>query len=487
MMGTLTWITEHRLISGVIAGVIAGLIVAAILALFGIIDDHPTAVAITLPVHGSEVVWSPTGHLVTGTHSGIKNGQQIYVLVHPLPTDLWWVQRVPVTMDGNWETTVYFGEEIVGYGDLYQVCAIITNKTLSVGQKIQLKNFPSYVARDIVRVQRKAEEETVSAPDTPSGPSGGDIGESLTYSTGGASSSEGHSIQYRFDWDDGSYSDWSSSTTAFHSWSSEGTYTVKAQARCTTHTSITSSWSDGKSVIISPVLGWSVSREGNVVEIAYGSGSHFPQFAALHLDNGFFRMNYGPESSWGTSIIVIPSFWEGGTLYQGAPISSTWEIVDSNLVLSIDGTISGLNVNGEIHLSPPTDDSISATVMIDVDGDVELDDRPGEAFKLVTLVSMHISSDQWDAQSAFAGSNSITIPTSSWILDPPVTDRLFGLQGGTSGRKVNAPTIAVSLDRDVAITGWVTPSNDPNDDNVAFWGALETVVPSWQYTVTARP
>ncbi len=50
-------------------------------------------------------------------------------------------------------------------------------------------------------------EETISTPNTPSGPSDGDIGESLTYSTGGASSSEGHSIQYHFDWGDGSYSD----------------------------------------------------------------------------------------------------------------------------------------------------------------------------------------------------------------------------------------------------------------------------------------
>lgn len=236
-----------------------------------------------------------------------------------------------------------------------------------------------------------------------------------------------------------------------------------------------------------PAGSWSISQKGDIVEIAYGSGSHYPKYASLHLDSGFFRMNYGPESAWGTSVLVVPSFWEDGTLYQGASITDTWEIVNSDLVLSIDGTISSLSVSTEIRLSPPTDNSISADVTIEVDGDVELDDRPWEAFKLVFLASMHISSDQWDAQSAFAGSSSTSIPESGWIFDYPVTDNLFGLQGGTSNWKVNAPTIEVNLDQDALITGWVTPSMNPNNDNVGFWGASEALVDSWQYTVTARP
>ena len=90
--------------------------------------------------------------------------------------------------------------------------------------------------------------ETVSTPSTPSGTTSGNTGISYTYSTGGASSNLGHSLEYRFDWGDGTYSNWSSSTSASKSWSSAGTYSVRAQARCATHTSVVSSWSSGLSV-----------------------------------------------------------------------------------------------------------------------------------------------------------------------------------------------------------------------------------------------
>ena len=92
--------------------------------------------------------------------------------------------------------------------------------------------------------------ETISTPSTPSGPTSGAVGTSYTYSTGGATSSLGHSVEYRFNWGDGTYSSWSSSATASKSWSSSGTYVVKAQARCATHTDKVSSESSGLSVTV---------------------------------------------------------------------------------------------------------------------------------------------------------------------------------------------------------------------------------------------
>ena len=91
-------------------------------------------------------------------------------------------------------------------------------------------------------------EEAVSTPDIPSGSSSGYIDTSYTYSTGGSISNAGHSIEYRFDWGGGSYSSWSSSTSASHSWTGAGIYQVKAQARCATHTSVVSNWSSSKTV-----------------------------------------------------------------------------------------------------------------------------------------------------------------------------------------------------------------------------------------------
>ncbi len=100
-------------------------------------------------------------------------------------------------------------------------------------------------------------EEAVSTPDIPSGSSNGYIDTSYTYSTGGSISNAGHSIEYRFDWGGGSYSSWSSSTSASYVWSSAGTYSIKAQARCAIDIVVVSSWSDSKAITItiwSPTL-----------------------------------------------------------------------------------------------------------------------------------------------------------------------------------------------------------------------------------------
>jgi hypothetical protein len=90
--------------------------------------------------------------------------------------------------------------------------------------------------------------ETISTSTAPSGATTGITNTSYTYTTGGSSSSYGHSVEYRFDWGDGSYSNWSSLASASKSWTSVGTYLVSAQARCAQHTSVVSSWS-GKRVV----------------------------------------------------------------------------------------------------------------------------------------------------------------------------------------------------------------------------------------------
>lgn len=237
---------------------------------------------------------------------------------------------------------------------------------------------------------------------------------------------------------------------------------------------------------------WSLNEKGNILEISYGSGTYYPQYAALHLDSSYFRMNYGPSSGWGTSVILFPSFWTDGTLYQGAPVLSyNWRKEKGNLVIGFSGVISTLNVIGELTLYPPEENSIKAKVKIHIDGNVDLDNRPGEAFKPVMLSSMHISSDLWDAESVYIGSETFTIPQEGWIVSPPIEENLFGINGGLSKWQVTnhqgpVPTIEVTLDRKLSITGWVTYSNNPNDDNVGFWASSNEVIEDWEYTVVAR-
>ena len=81
--------------------------------------------------------------------------------------------------------------------------------------------------------------EKVSVPSTPSGSAVAVVGSTRTYTTGGASSSLGHTVEYRFNWGDGAYSSWGTGTSASHAWTAGGTCTVKAESRCQTHTGVT--------------------------------------------------------------------------------------------------------------------------------------------------------------------------------------------------------------------------------------------------------
>jgi len=235
---------------------------------------------------------------------------------------------------------------------------------------------------------------------------------------------------------------------------------------------------------------WSANRNHRLVEMSYGSGRDHPQYAALHTDSGYFRLVNGPSSGWGTSVVLLPCLWSRGRYYQGAPVDAQWRNEGDDLVVSVTGTIAKLTVRGEVRLPPPDPEgrSASARVTMTASGTVELDNRPGEAFKPVMLSSMKLTApDMWDARSARAGSDHIIIPPAGWMIRPPVVTDEFALIGGTSTWKKNAPTITIHLDRKLPITGMVTPDANPNDDNLAFWCAFDRVLPEWSYTITATP
>jgi hypothetical protein len=236
---------------------------------------------------------------------------------------------------------------------------------------------------------------------------------------------------------------------------------------------------------------WNVARDGQVLQISYGSGVRFPQYAALHLDSSYFRMINSTTAGWGTSVILLPAVWSKTSCptdyCQGAPVTATWRKSGTNLVLTVRGTIATLKVTVTVTLTPPAHDALVARVSVRLTGTVKLDgNRPGEAFKPVMLSSMHDSSTVWDARDAFIGTRVYPFPSGGWIIHPPVATKDFGLQGGTSKWKANAPTIEVNLSQSRPVTGWLTPMTNPNDDNVGFWCAASTVLASWSYTVTAE-
>jgi len=141
----------------IVAAIIGGLVAEFLIPTIVDYIAGPS-VQIISPVEGEGVEWSPAGHLVSGTYHKVGDNLHLYVLVHPFPTDNWWVQRTPTLIDDiNWQAIVYFGHESVGIGDQYELSAIITDKILKEGLTLSLDNFPSYVAWDVVTVVRKAD------------------------------------------------------------------------------------------------------------------------------------------------------------------------------------------------------------------------------------------------------------------------------------------------------------------------------------------
>lgn len=98
--------------------------------------------------------------------------------------------------------------------------------------------------------------EKVSTPDAPSGPAAGMTGQTYSYATGGSASDLGHLVQYLFEWGDGSNSGWlpAAQTSATKAWGSDGTYQVRARARCLEHPAVVSEWSETFSVTITATI-----------------------------------------------------------------------------------------------------------------------------------------------------------------------------------------------------------------------------------------
>ena len=220
--------------------------------------------------------------------------------------------------------------------------------------------------------------------------------------------------------------------------------------------------------------------------ISYGAASHYPQVAVLHRRDSYFRLTAGLGGGWGTSVILLPVVWTTAGLQQGAPVRATWATAAGTLRLQVRGTIAGLRVQLSLTLHPPTASQLVVDVAATATGTLPLAPRPDEAFKLVTLSSMRCNDEQWDCQAAVIDTLTVALPAAGAIVRPARRSRGFGLRGGSSSWKRTAPSIEIALSQRRPVTGWVSPSDDPNDDNVALWAAAASVLSGWHYTIRAR-
>ncbi|MEK7474273.1 MAG: hypothetical protein AAB152_01450 [Candidatus Coatesbacteria bacterium] len=157
--------------------------------------------------------------------------------------------------------------------------------------------------------------ETVTPPPTPTGPTDGVAGATYTYTTTGSTTSLGHTVEYKFDWGDGTYSSWSTSMDASHSWSAASTYVVKVQARCQSDTGVLSSWSGGVTMVLetvsipTPPTGTASGSYGT--SYGYTTGGSTSNLG--HTVEYRFDWGTGTNSTWSTSTTVSYTFTAAGS------------------------------------------------------------------------------------------------------------------------------------------------------------------------------
>ncbi|CAB1075483.1 hypothetical protein D1AOALGA4SA_3303, partial [Olavius algarvensis Delta 1 endosymbiont] len=118
-----------------------------------------------------------------------------------------------------------------------------------------------------------------SKPTTPNSPDSGIIDTSYTFNTN-ARDPDGDSVEYQFDWGDGTSSSWGAASRN-HAWSTAGTFCIKARAR-DTYASL-SEWSDCHYITISKpthTITASAGSNGNIspsgtVVVSQGSDKIF--------------------------------------------------------------------------------------------------------------------------------------------------------------------------------------------------------------------
>ncbi len=188
----------------------------------------------------------------------------------------------------------------------------------------------------------------VTAPDTPEGPSTGAPGVLYTYTTGGSSCSQGHSVEYYFDWGDGAYSSWSSSTSASHIWSTASTYAVKVQARCSVNPGVTSMWSAAKTVSLEESPNFQLYISSATASPAPGQGG------STNPDTGSYPYPAGNTAQ----VTALPATNYRFSKWTGDITGSDSYNSEITFNMDQDKSISALfctqcgDVNGDLNITP---------------------------------------------------------------------------------------------------------------------------------------
>ncbi len=221
---------------------------------------------------------------------------------------------------------------------------------------------------DNVSLKATPPYEPITEPDPPAGVSEGIAGISYTFTSANAGSSNNHELEYRFDWGDGSYSDWSTSTTKSHTWSAEGVYSVKAEARCNLHFNATAVSSGLNVNILVETISAPETPSGKVdgyTDIAYVYSCASVTSNLNHPIEYRFMGSDGIYSEWSASPSAPHNWNHKGTYNLNI---QTRCAIHKELTASSDNLIVHIKLNAPDFivsaLSGPTSGVIDETVVI---------------------------------------------------------------------------------------------------------------------------
>lgn len=201
--------------------------------------------------------------------------------------------------------------------------------------------------------------------------------------------------------------------------------------------------------------------------------------------NGYFRLT-PPDTVWGTSF-VTPGYWADGRQHITLITDATYS-TDEEGRLTVKGRLDSPHVsaNDWTWTFRPSDPSggveTGLAFTLKANREFALDpDRAdsGEAMKIAQFSSMNIGSD-WDADGVTAGDRSGSLARAdARVFDWPVPlgrGQEVVLANDGLSRPRQTPTTFFRVDKSpgpLLVQGWVTRSNDPNDDNVGVWLAWD--------------
>ena len=242
-----------------------------------------------------------------------------------LPTYSYSSGDVKLTSDGLAQRILiqdyeYFKEMFAMYRGL-PALGLILQEYRNPGALASSGSTASITPAEFSAVWEESTLESILFPTFVNGPSFGKVGDVDTYTTGGASSTIGHPIEYLFDWGDGTNSGWLAvgTTSAQKTWSVGGAFAVRTMARCALDTNIVSKWSKELVVVIESVsspqfVSGPATGQPNV-SYTYATGGSVSNLG--HPVQYFFDWDDGTDSGWlPVGVTTAAKAWPKGGTYN---------------------------------------------------------------------------------------------------------------------------------------------------------------------------